>query len=131
MNIAIFVFFIGVNLLIAIINNDQRVRNIKNGVKEQINHPLWAGIYTAMCFTFWPIMDNIWLALSVLPIHLWFFAPAFNIIAREPVGAFGLSNTSTAWTDRTLIKLGFKNMRFVCALAFGISITLLWRSLKH
>lgn len=121
--------FLLINLGIAILNRNQRRNNLKTGNPKQINHPLWAGTYLALMIPIWIITHNYWLIGGIILQHLWFFGPLFNILIGTP--PFNLSKTTTALTDRIMVKLGFKSTEKVMLLAFCVSIGLLIKSITN
>lgn len=117
-NIIIWFGFILANALIAYLNNVERVDHIHNSDTSQVNHPLWGFIYSILVFGEWFFNDkNYFIAVSILLQHISFFPVIYNLITDVPV--FNLSKTSSALTDKLMVKIGLKNTAIV-NISFGL-----------
>lgn len=128
MQIPIYILFIMLNVGIAWLHNQLRIRAIKNG-KKAISHGWWAMIYAGICAIpiYWFPDWCFYIALGLL--HLSVFPVAFNLYSRIP--AFHLSQTSTAITDRLMVRIGLKDTETVNVIAQLLSIGLLTWSIIY
>lgn len=122
--VVVWLIYVAVNICIAELNDKTRRKRIANKTYKQINHPLWAAIYCALCAI--PIyISRSWIeALSILLLHISIFPVAFNRFSDLP--AFHLSPTSTAITDDIMRRLKLKSTEEVNIIAFYISVILLF-----
>ena len=115
-----------VNIIIARINADTVQRRIDNRDAKQIEHGWWFLLYVVLCVPMgWAV--NWWFVGAVLCLHGSVFPVAYNSFRH--LAPFNLSKTSKAVYDRTLVKMGFKDMEipdfaaeFVSALLFTVSL---------
>lgn len=134
----LYLLAIALQLLIAYINNEERLRDIKAGITTQVNHTLWLAIWTVPCIFL--AVYNIRLAVSIWLLHGCVFPVFFNIMSKLP--AFNLSVTTTAKYDRTVkVAVDWLNkkltdpipysegMAIPDLIVFTASIALLWLSL--
>lgn len=114
------------NILIAKWNAVIVANRIKRGNPKQIEHGWYFIGYVVLCAPmYWFI--NIWFAGAVLCLHGSVFPVAYNLL--RGITPFNLSKTSKSKYDRTLVRIGFKDMEipdfaaeFVSALLFTISL---------
>lgn len=136
--ILIYIGFVGLNVLIAWVNNQTRQRRLNHHNYKQICHPAWGFYYCCAClvpyvFLHSPVIMHIWIIpikmIWALPIallfqHLCFFPVAWNVLAETP-SIFFLSRTSSAWTDKIMVRIGLKSTEIVNFAAMIISFTFL------
>lgn len=121
--VVVWLIYVGVNICIAELNDKTRRKRIANKTYKQINHPLWSAIYCALCAI--PIyISRSWIeAISILLLHISIFPISFNVFSGQ--STFNLSKTTTAWTDRMMVKMGLKSTEEVNIIAFCISVILM------
>ncbi len=119
--------YCGINVFIAWVN--RRIVEYREMVKntKQINHPLWAAIYCAACLPMWFILHSWWFMGALVFLHISIFPVAFNRYSDLP--AFNLSKTTTAITDKIMVKIGLKSTEAVNIGAFLLSIGLLIKTI--
>jgi len=115
-----------VNIIIARINADTVQRRIDNRDAKQIEHGWWFIGYVAIC-TPMGCAVNWWFAGAVFCLHGSIFPVAYNLC--RGITPFNLSKTSKAFYDRTLVKIGFKDMEVPDFAAELISLVLFTFSL--
>lgn len=120
---AIWVIYVFLNVGIADENNDVRLKRIASGNPKQIEHFWYALGYTAACSVWFLIFKEWFFFSSLLIIHLGIFPTAYNIFSKLPI--FNLSHTSTAISDRIMVKIGLKNTAIVNIAATALSIIFL------
>jgi hypothetical protein len=124
-----FLYLIAVNIFMAWENNWVRVRRIKAGNPKQIEHPIYGAAYCIICGLIY-FKSDLWLVASVLFLHLSVFPVCYNKFSNAP-SLFYLSKTTTAWTDRTMVRIGIKDTEDVNISALIISIVFLWLHLHR
>lgn len=123
-NIIIWLCFHCINALIAYINNHERLEHIATKNPAQVDHPLWGFLYGATCAIQWYFnKENWWLVGSILLLHISIFPVIYNLFSDVPV--FNLSKTTSAITDKLMVKIGLKNTAIINITAYVISATLL------
>lgn len=124
--ILIYILFIAINILLAYQNNYVRLKRIKERNTKQIEHTLYGLAYLIICLI--PVFilgySTHWFLLgSLLLLHISIFPVMFNSFAGT--SSFNLSKTSTAFTDKLMVKIGLKNTEDVNIIAALISIIFL------
>lgn len=125
----LFLFYIAVNISIAIWNKLIVDHRLRTGNPKQIEHPWWALGYVCVVAPLWFGFHSIYFISAVLLLHLSIFPVAYNIVTGED--AFHLSQTSRAVTDRMMVKAGMKNTFLVNLISFLVSIALLIKTFIH
>lgn len=125
------VWLVGVliNICIAELNDRTRRKRIAAKNTKQINHPLWAAIYCTLCAIPIYISRNWEEAISILLLHISVFPVAYNVFSGE--STFNLSKTTTAWSDKFMVRIGLKSTEEVNIIAFCISVILLFIQLLN
>ena len=127
--------FVAINILIAILNNAERIHNIKTGNPLQVNHTFWFILYSILCVPV--VFVSPLLATAVFLQHGWLFPMVYNLIALGYADVFHLSTTTSSKYDQTILKVvQWLNKKFGADLAYSmflpdliiglISIFLLW-----
>lgn len=123
MLLAVWFVYGAINIGFAEWNDAIRRKRILKKDPRQINHPLWAAFYCLVCTPMYLFFKDWYLVGSVLLLHLSVFPVAYNRYADQP--AFNLSKTSTAITDRLMVRAGLKSTEIVNIAAFFFSTSLL------
>jgi len=119
--IGIFLAYHLVNYILGEWNAHIVKQRIKKDNRHQIEHFAWFAGYCIICAPqYW--VFNIWFAMALMPIHLSIFAPAYNHF--RGLAPFNLSLTTTSILDRTLVKIGCKDLETACFVAEFISVGL-------
>lgn len=116
--------FVIINFIVAIENRNERDNHIAMGNPEQLNHTAWLIAYAAACGLV--AVFNWKLAISVFLLKGSIFPIFYNLLTH--IDPFNLSKTTTSEYDRTLLKLGFKDMLGPDLIVFVSSLILLWLS---
>lgn len=118
----LYIIAIGLQFVIAYVNNEERLRDIAAGDTHQVNHALWLAVWSTPCIII--AQFNLKLAISIWLLHGCVFPVFYNLLAK--LDPFNLSTTTTALYDRTLHKIGFRSMIIPDLLIFITSLFLLW-----
>lgn len=122
MILVLYIVWLVLNIAIAWLHNQLRINAIAAG-RKAISHGWWALVYAAICLVpmHWLLDWKYYLALILL--HLSVFPAALNSFFG--VDLFHLSVTSTALTDRFMVKVGLTDTAAVNTIALFASILLM------
>lgn len=121
--ISLYIVFVGLNFCIAWSNDQTRRYRIAHKITKQINHFVWGAAYTAACLV--PLIWFSWpFSAAIFLQHICFFPIFYNAQSGQD-DIFHLSTTTTALTDRILVKLGFKTTEAVNLVGLFASLGLL------
>lgn len=115
------------NVVLARLHNFFRVRAIKAGLQNAIDHSFWFVWYAIACVPSMRI--SIWFFLAAGLQHAFVFPFAFNRFANPDVSPFYLSKTSKSGYDQELIKMKFKTSFIPSLVFFLLSVALLTKAI--
>lgn len=124
MLIGVWIAYAGANIAIAELNAATRASRLRIHDYRDINHPVWALYYTALCVPSYLFFKDWFYLASVATLHMAILGPAFNIFSKMP-STWYLSPKSKAITDKIMIRMGLKSTELVNFSALFVSITLL------